>query len=166
MIVGATRILRPAVEVLVARGSPVVALARTQSDLDQLRASHPDAIDTVAVDYTDSKDLADMLAGPYLAGLIYAPHADERTWAVLRRHVHGPVVEIVTSAAAAPADGEPFELAMVASPEPQRHRLLLGWRPDGAWHSPGEVSSAAVDVLVSRRDAQLGSVRPWSARPG
>ena len=77
------------------------------------------------------------------------------------------MVCLLTSAAARPVRDEPFDLASVEVPEGCR-RLVLGWAEDeGAarWHSPEEISAAALDVLFTGHGRVLGVVRPWDRRP-
>lgn len=193
LVVGATGILRPAVASLVAQGWTVYALARSAAELAVLaHASDASsvAVVPVAVDYTDVTALRAALqaalgaalpdsVGGIDAALIYAPAAGAETLAVLRRAVAGQTVELLTSAAAEPAhavdperrvaaDAEPFDLAALAQPVPspgEWWRLVLGWRPDRTWHSPAEISGAALRALQEQRNAVLGRVRPWSDRP-
>ena len=45
--------------------------------------------------------------------------------------------------------------------------LQLGWTEDAPhrWHTPDEVSIAALAVLADGEPRTLGTVRPWSDRP-
>lgn len=155
------------------------ALARSAPDL----AALADAVDVsrgavvpLAVDYTDVAALRAALAGSLGdqsadAALIYAPGAGEQSLDALRRAASGPVVELVTSAAAQPTPGaerEPFDVAALTPPvrsPVQWWPVVLGWRADRTWHSPAQISAAALQALQARRDVVLGSVRPWADRP-
>ncbi|RKS72490.1 hypothetical protein CLV35_2734 [Motilibacter peucedani] len=160
LVVGATRVLRPAVLRLADDGWRVVAVARTGDELERLADERRGSIAPLAADRTRTKELRARLtsAGTLDAALVYAPGAPAALLAVLRRAVSGPVVQLLTSAAAAP-DG-----LMPAAPAQPWHQVVLGWR-DGRWHTPEEVSAAALTALAEERDVVLGAVRPWAERP-
>ena len=184
LVVGATRILRPALEPLVTTGWTVTAVARTAEDLAALAVAFPGSVRPMAVDYTDVAALRAALdetpGGGPTAGefgrqlfddaLVYAPGADDAAWEVLRARVAGRIVQLLPSAAAAPRADEAFDFAALdpppaGPPGSSWRRVLLGWRPDRTWHSPAEISAAAVHSLSAAGDVVLGAVRPWSERP-
>ena len=126
-----------------------------------------------AVDAHDPLALARSLAGLRLAGAIaYDPAVADESWKVLARLVDGPVVRVLTSSAADPSrSGLPTRQHLFT-------RLVLGWTDKGRWHTPDEVSAAAVALLRQAEadaarpgraptgdGAVLGRVRPWSQRP-
>lgn len=167
-MVGATRILRPAVAQLVDAGEGVVGVARTRSYLVALAAESGADFIPIAVDYTDPESLAVALKGvPYLqSGLIYAPNATVATLQVFREFVYGSVVEILTSRVASEQPDQPFDPAnLPAAPGGDWHRLVLGWKADRTWHSPSEISDAALRVLRTGVSEQLGLLRPCADRP-
>jgi hypothetical protein len=100
------------------------------------------------------------------AAVMYAPLADQVVHQMLCAAVDGPIVELLTSRWADPSRGD-VALDDLSS---GGTALLLGWSrlPSGAsrWHSPTEISDAALEVLSTGRPRQLGAVRPWSDRPG
>jgi NAD(P)-dependent dehydrogenase (short-subunit alcohol dehydrogenase family) len=158
LVVGATGILRPAAVELARTSRPVVAMARRAGPLRSL-AAEADDVSTMSVDYTDLPALESALHGVRTdTAIVYAPAADEATIDQLQEHVAGRFVRLLTSAWAAPGCEPPRR-------RPDRVHLVLGWRRDGQWHTPGEVSAASLDVLRTGRDATLGVVRPWSDWP-
>ncbi len=169
LVVGATRILRPAVLELVARGHRVACVARTAEDLRLLHREAAGGVIQVAVDYRCHDLLQTRLAeagAPFAAGICYAPQADNESLTVLRTAVSGPVVELLTSGSAAGSPDAPFDFATLPPPpEPPWRRLLLGWTAVGDWHSPAAISAAALSALDTGDDAVLGTVRPWGERP-
>lgn len=106
---------------------------------------------------------------------------------VLRGAVDGPLVAVLTSAVAAPpAADDPAavlgalvrRLVEAGTPAQDLRLLVLGWavptpapstpsEPPGPvrWHTPAEVSAAALAVLGDPAPARLGVLRPWADRP-
>lgn len=163
LVVGATRILRPALDELRAGGDRVYGLARGAAALGKLDGVQPVAADVTSV----SSVRAALRELPrFDAALVYAPAAAAGVLQRFAMQTDGPLVELFTSRWADPANrftGDPAALPSVGV------QLLLGWTSDGAstrWHTPAEISRAALDVLASGRPAVLGAVRPWAARPG
>lgn len=167
LVFGATGILRPAVAELARRGATVLAVARSWEDLDRLAREHSGTVVPVAVDHGDVAALLAAVrgAGSPASALAYAPHGDERTWQALRLLVAGPVVQLLTTVQFAPVAGDAERLPARPGCAGDWHRLLLGWTRDRSWHTPAQVSLAALAALDGRRDGILGSVRPWSDRP-
>ncbi|MFF7331854.1 hypothetical protein [Streptomyces sp. NPDC008150] len=187
LVVGATRILRPAVRTLAARGARVTAVARDAAALDVLAREHEGRVRPLAADVTTA-DLGARLrraAGPdgFSGAVVYAPTAPARTVVDVLRPLlpRGPLVLLLTSEWAAPA---PHGHARPAGPtawtpdllppalraRPACRPLVLGWRrrTDGArWHTPEEISAAALELLDTDAgtSAVLGTVRPWADRP-
>ena len=159
LVVGATRILRPAVRTLVDDGATVVAVARSTADLEAL-AVEVGAVVPVAADCLDAGSLGDTLARRGLrpaAALLYCPTAGLVVHRRLAALVDGPAVQLLPSGWAAP-DAAAVDLGGPV--------LQLGWTGDPPrWHTPAEISMAALDVLSSGVDAVLGRVRPWQERP-
>ncbi len=105
------------------------------------------------------------------AALVYRPTVVAAALHLLARRVRLRGVLVLTSAAADPAlVGADFDLrALPPAPAPAWRRLILGWVQDGSvarWHTPEEISAAAVRVLDSGFEEMLGAVRPWHRRPG
>lgn len=163
LVAGATRILRPALDELRARGNVVFGLARGAAALAEI-----DGVQPVVADLTDASSIRATLRNlpRFDAALVYAPSAAVGVLPLLAAQTDGPLVELFTSRWADPSDGrdgDPARLPSVGVP------LLLGWTSDGRatrWHTPAEISRAALEVLASGRPAVLGSVRPWTGRPG
>ncbi len=150
LVVGATGILRPAAATLAAEGHRVTGVARDATTV-------PAGVTPCSVDAHDPEALAAALGKQvWDAAVVYEPAITADAWAVIERVVEGPVVWVLTSAAAAPDRADPLNLPGV---------LLLGWDPSGRWHTPAEVSAAALEVLESGRPRLLGVVRPWAERP-
>ncbi|BEP14774.1 hypothetical protein acdb102_30850 [Acidothermaceae bacterium B102] len=169
LVVGATGALRPAAFALASSWATVVAWALHQESLDGFASAARAPVETIAVDYTDVAAVTATLAaqGTFDAALLYCPSASADVVTHFARAVRGPVVCLLTSAAAAPVRDEAFDLASVAVPQGCR-RLVLGWAgDDGAtrWHTPEEISAAALDVLFTGHERVLGVVRPWDRRP-
>jgi hypothetical protein len=173
VVAGATGALRPAVRALVDQDRTVYALARPGPGLTALQAELCGAVRAIAVDYLDVTALRAALAEHLPAGaqgaLLYCPGAPLEAVQLLAATADRPVV-LSTSAAADPA------LVGDAVPDPARLpgpsgavRLLLGWAqgPDGTscWHTPEEISAAALTSLGDGRSQTLGVVRPWTQRP-
>ncbi|MER5649504.1 hypothetical protein [Streptosporangium sp. NPDC002524] len=150
LVVGGTRILSPAVRVLVDRGSRVSVVSRSGHGV-------PAGADAVVADVTEVAALAAALdlaigeRGPLGLALAYQPFAPAGAWAALAARVGGPLVALLTSGHAAPRDAPapPLPEGVVEGAE-VRH-LLLGWRPPGAglpahWHTPEEISAAALEA--------------------
>lgn len=178
LVVGATGILRPAALRLLARGDTVVAVARGRMRLTALEAEGGRRVEVVPVDVTRAGAVASAvtpastLAEPLDAAIVYAPRPPADAFEQVLGRVTGPVVRILTSAQGEPRRAEGDEpSAWPWARDPRRSgelRLLLGWTgPAGAprWHTPEEVSAAALDVLDRGADAVLGRLRPWEDRP-
>ena len=162
-MVGATGILRPAVASLVAAGRPVVAVARTRASLDELAGP---LVTGLAADRAALPDPGGLVAG-CSAALVYAPALDDPSVPAVAAAIPGTVVHVVTSAVATPRfPDEPWDPGeLTSSPLENVVRLVLGWTRPGRWHTPEEVSAAALGTLDRRRDCVLGVLRPWSDRP-
>lgn len=168
LVVGATRILRPAVEELVASGGTVVAVARSPGELRELAAAHPGRVVPAAADYADTNGFRDAVRASGAtpdAAVVYAPLATDATRSVLQELVCGPVVELLTSDIAA-GYAYPFMLdCLPPAPHLQWYRLVLGWTEQRNWHTRQQISTAALSVLADRRDWQLGVLTPFDDRP-
>lgn len=151
LIVGASGILAPAASGLAARGETVTGVSR--------RGAMPDGVEALHVDARDATALAAVLDGRrWTAAIVYGPTVDEATLPLIARAVERLVL-VRTSAAADPVRGELDVPAGV---------LQLGWQDDGdsvRWHTPVEVSAAALDVFDDGEPRILGMVRPWERRP-
>lgn len=197
LVVGGTAILRPAVDTLLAGGRRVAVLSRSRERLQRL----PPTVLGVLADLDEPAALARALRDvprsqaclAYLPGAGAAAAAAVRTvpavpWAlgVLRAAVAGPLVAVLTSAAAAPpveASAVPPQLRQRleqdGAPAGDLRVLVLGWtasRPGvpPRWHTPAEISRAALDCLDGpdcldcldgRGPRVLGVLRPWADRP-
>lgn len=155
---------------LAAAGHQVLAAARTARDLRDLASTDPECIVPLPVDYTDDSAFAAALAGHgFDQAVVYAPALSDRSRSALLDIPAGTSVDILTSAAARPSVSpeEPFELSRIGPARSPWCRLVLGWTGSPPrWHTPAEISEAAVDVLRLGEDRLLGTVRPWADRPG
>lgn len=150
LVVGAGGILAPAARALAERGHDVTGVALSPDGI-------PDGVERLV---GDAHDPALVATGRWDAAVAYLPAVGPRALAALDRVVDGPVVRVEVSAAADPVHGDEPVLPPLT--------LLLGWNADGAsarWHTPSEVSAAAVAVLDDGQSRILGAVRPWSDRP-
>lgn len=145
LVVGAGGILAPAAAALVARGDSVTGIATSIAGI-------PEGVEAIAA---DGREPATFGGRTWDAAVVYLPAVSDASLAVLTDAVAGPVVRVAVSAAADPALGE-FEVEPGA--------LQLGWQ-DGRWHTPAEVSAAALEVLADGAGRVLGVVRPWGERP-
>jgi hypothetical protein len=153
LVVGASGILAPAASALVERGAAVTGISRGRHAPAGVNGLHVDAHDLPALD-------AALGAARWTAAIVYAPAVTAQTLPRVAEAVDGRVVHVRTSAAADPALG--IEPALVPDV------LLLGWVDDGGstrWHTPQEVSDAALEVLADGASRILGTVRPWERRP-
>src|SRR5689334_10427636 len=105
----------------------------------------------------------DRLPTGWDAAVVYCPAVSEAAIAALDEQ--GRVLRVRTSAAADPQRaGEDFDPATLPA-----DTLQLGWHldadGDARWHTPAEVSAAALAVLDSGTSAVLGVVRPWGGHP-
>lgn len=153
LVVGAAGILAPAASALMKRGAEVTGISRRRRSPAGVDGLHVDAHDLPALD-------AALGSARWEAAIVYAPAVTARTLPRIAAAVDGRVVLVRTSAAADPAHG----LEPVLAPDV----LLLGWVDDGRstrWHTPQEVSDAALEVLADGEPRILGAVRPWERRP-
>ncbi len=152
LIVGASGIFAPAAVTLLSRGVPVTGVGRSRP--------MPDGVEALRVDATDASALASALgARRWTDAVVYAPAVSDASLALLGAAVDARTVVVRTSADADPARGEA---------EIPDDTLQLGWTGDSAsprWHSPTEVSDAALAVLDDGIGRTLGCVRPWAERP-
>jgi hypothetical protein len=147
LVIGATGILGPGAASLAARGETVVAVSRHGAD------------GSIAVDARDASALAAALDGvAWSDAVVYGPALSEDSLAWVRASTPGRCVLVRTSAAADPAHG------ILVVPH---DTLQLGWTAAEPirWHTPGEVSDAALEVLGDGAARTLGTVRPWTDRP-
>ncbi len=146
LVVGATRILAAALLTLRARGVSVLGVARSGGDLN--------------ADGTSSAFVS-LLPASLSGALLYGPAVSTASVLGLLARCDGPVVHVLTSASSDPSVDLP--------PAPTGvRRLFLGWRAcDRSWHTPEEVSAAALAVYDGELadGSVLGVVRPWSDRP-
>ncbi|MDQ0727048.1 hypothetical protein [Microbacterium sp. W4I20] len=152
LVVGASGILAPAASALVRRGVEVTGIGRRHPMPAGVVGMHVDARDLLALD-------AALGTTRWRIALVYEPAITPSTFRRIEAAIDGRTVLVRTSAAADPARGEP-------SPAPDT--LLLGWHDDGEnvrWHTPTEVSDAALQVLDDGQGRVLGVVRPWERRP-
>jgi hypothetical protein len=167
LVVGATGILRPAAVALAVGGDRVVAVARGRAELGELA----DATGAAAVAFDATRaELVRELVPAVDAAIVYRPAVSDGSLAALAPLVRRRGVLVLPSGAADPAAvGDELDFAALPpAPGPCWRRLLLGWAEDGPeprWHSPDEVSAAAVHVLDTGEEAVLGTVRPWARRP-
>lgn len=146
-MIGATGILAPAAASLTARGETVVAVSRHGAD------------GSIAADARDAPALSAALDGiAWDEAVLYGPALSDASLAWVRASSPGRCVLVRTSAAADPARG------ILVVPH---DTLQLGWTTTEPhrWHSPDEVSAAALEVLGDGAARTLGTVRPWSDRP-
>lgn len=153
LVVGASGILAPLAAALVAEGDDVTGVARTRPA--------PDGARTILLDATSAAAVAEAIGtARWDRAAVYAPAVSPESLLTLTRALDGRVVLVRTSSAADPVHGEPAIPPDV---------LQLGWTtgPDGEtrWHTPEEVSAAALQVLGDGLGRVLGRIRPWEERP-
>lgn len=182
LVVGATGALQPAVRALAARGEIIYAVARPGPRLTALAAELGDSVVPVPADYGNVCALRAAMAvavpvssaAGIARAVLYCATAGDDAVSELVRPVRGRVVHVLTSASADPARvGAPAPLPATLPAATGSVRLLLGWHMDaqqdvGAtsrWHTPAEISAAALASLDDGRDRTLGTVRPWTDRP-
>lgn len=154
LIVGASGILAPAAAALVLRNFHVTGISRNNVGM-------PTGVHPLVVDAKNLPALTYAVNGhSWSTAIVYMPAVEEGTLALLRSIVTGHLVEVRVAADADPVHGA-FEVPS--------DTLQLGWHeaPPGAarWHTPDEVSAAALEVLSDSRGRILGAVRPWEHRP-
>jgi hypothetical protein len=178
--VGGTGVLRPAVAGLCARNIDVTAVSRSDDRLSALAEEaasrgHSAYVHGVRADYTvpdQFKAALEQAAGDdglFKAAMVYAPDAPEASLEAVAAVVCGRLLLILTSRYAAPDRRGRVKYPLRRhGPIPTVRYLLLGWHVGEVgprWHTPEEISEAALDALCGSRDAQLGVVRPWGHRP-
>lgn len=156
LVVGASGVLRPAAERLIARGRPVIGVGRGGRAL-------PPGCARVAVDAADAGALREALGAlSWRDAIVYSAAAGEETMRMLRASTPGRLVHVRTTEHADPArsDADPGGALPPAC-------LQLGWTGDRRhpWHSPEQISDAALAVLADGSSRTLGAVRPWVQRP-
>jgi hypothetical protein len=185
IVIGATGILRPAAVWLAAEGQAVIAVARDRRRLTELAedcAELPGLLVGLAADATSpgfvqrAHDSADNAGVEIARVAAYAPATNEAVLAAMSGQGRVPVLQVLTSSAAAPAaDALPTSAVRwdISDLPPAREgwrRLVLGWQQTGSgpmWHTPEDLSRAVVSMLSSPEsgDRLLGAVRPWAERP-
>jgi hypothetical protein len=148
LVIGATGVLAPLAAGLRSRGDRVIAVSRRGGD------------DSIAVDATDTAALAAALGHEtWSHAVVYEPAVSEESLAFVQGTTPGRCVRVRTSARADPDLGP---LVVAAD------TLQLGWHKgttSSRWHTPREISEAAMRVLADGEPVTLGTVRPWSDRP-
>ncbi len=157
-------------ETLAARGALVSVVSRSSGRAARLAGTaHPVVADvTDAAAFARALDRAVEERGPISLALAYQPFAPDEAWHVLAARVEGLLVALLVSAYAA-KDAPAPPLAEGRHGRADVRHLLLGWHRDAGgvrWHTPREVSAAAVGVADRGESAVLGVIRPWSERPG
>lgn len=175
LVVGGTRILRPAVLRLVAGGAEVGVVARRVGELLALARASGEGTGGViplAADYLVERDLLAVVdaAGGYREAILYLPLAPASTVEALVARTTERAVVIRTTSEVAPGHFASEIQAPTATGRPAAV-LQLGWRAavggQTAWHDPEEISLAALGLLRSEAQHRtLGCVRPWTERPG
>jgi hypothetical protein len=160
-VVGGTGILKPAALALRRSGLPVTVVARGAQGEG---AAAVDATDTTML--MAALDAAVAERGEFTMALVYAPFAPAASLAAIAQRVPGVLVHVLTSRWAAP-DANPEERDAWAPDGPGvTKRLLLGWAPGPRWHTPEEVSAAALAAAHgAEAERTLGATRPWGERP-
>jgi hypothetical protein len=190
LLVGGTGILAPALRALIADGTPTVVVGRDGERVEAAAGgSLGPLVQPCIVDVTDARAWAAAVEGVAAAGgvtdaVAYMPFAGADAWTALAGVVGRTLVPVLPSGAADPG-GASIPVPAAARSAASVHVLLLGWHGRGRgrtrWHTPEEVSAAALRALagsgqrvaaaelgVTGVDAvyTLGSLRPWSDRPG
>jgi NAD(P)-dependent dehydrogenase (short-subunit alcohol dehydrogenase family) len=178
LVVGATGILRPAALSLLSHGSVVIAVGRDVDRLAELSAAaeaQPGQLREVRTDATDPGFVDEIgavlseLDRTLVSAVVYAPAISAESADEIMRRWNPRLVEILTSRWAEPTvlDREWTVADLPRAPD-LRHRLVLGWQrvqSRSAWHTPEQISAAALAALDLPGDRILGRVHPWSDRP-
>jgi len=167
LVVGGTRILRPLVVALAARGDRIAVVARGREALARLAAEV--GVEPLAVDYSDEEALARTLGGRrFDYAVAYMPSATAAGRGIVAR-CSDRVVHVLPSAFLGSDVGEEDLAAAAPAGRLRTTRLLLGWAetPAGTrWHDAAEISQAAVAALDERPGVRvLGVGRPAANRP-
>jgi hypothetical protein len=175
LVVGATGILRPAVERLLHDSRPVLAVARNQDELELLRVpGGPETLTTLAYDakrdqFVDALTEQMRVGGVTLSdALIYRPATTADVVQRVTPLVTGMTLELLPSAYAKPTGEDAWTVDDLPTAYDRHARLVLGWkRIDGVstWHTAEEISAAALRQLAQPSDRVLGVVSPWADRP-
>jgi len=168
LVVGGTRILRPAAAELVGRTWQVTVLARGATHDPPGRFAAPvDARDAEAL--AAALDAAIAARGPFALALVYAPFAPAAAMVAIAARVPGRLVHVLTSRWGAPDSDRRVRDVWAPDGAGATQRLTLGWTRAGdatRWHTPDEVSRGVLDLVEDgAAEATLGALRPWSARP-
>ncbi len=182
LIVGGTGILRPAARLLAARGCTVGVVSRSVDRVATLSAECAAAgasgkIVGIRADYFDIPAFEAAIRevagryGLFKDCMFYFADAPQVALDAAAVGVRGQFIVVLTSRFAGPdrPNGRPG-YPVPRDVEPHRvSYLVLGWHAgptSNRWHTPWEVSDAAVRVLDEGRDAVLGVLQPWDQRPG
>ena len=171
LVIGATGILLPAVLSLSAAGLDVVAVGRDDRKLAPLAAAT--SVVTINGDLHDASALEATLRNARIepaGAIIYSADASATELRKIGALVNGPRLYVLASQFGAPPGDDQQGVVDSEALDQTLHGcvLILGWAatPSGPrWHSPDEVSSAALEHFRARSSGTLGTVRPWSQRP-
>ena len=150
LVIGTSGILGPAAAALAGRGDAVLGVSRGGRAV-------PPGVESLVTDAADRASLVGALEGRrWDDAVVYAPAVSDASSAELHGRTPGRFVLVRVTAAADPARG-PLDI-----PD---DTVQLGWAAGRRWHTPDEVSAAALATLDDGRPRLLGAVRPWSDRP-
>ena len=172
LIVGATGVLLPAVHTYLGRGATVVAVARNRARLTGLALAGGERLLPVSLDVFEPAAVDGALASAPLrdgvdAAVLYVAGTDDdaenEAVARLSQVVRGATLRILTSRWQPPPTAEPSSGRWPRVAD--RWHLLLGHSSvpgadGGFWHTPQQISAAAVAALAGGRDAVLGRSSP------
>jgi hypothetical protein len=147
-------------------GVPVTVVARGARD-DARAGLHGAPVDVRdAAAFAATLDGAIAARGEIGLALAYLPWAPAEAQRALAARVPGLLVHVLTSEWAAPGRTRAERDAWAPDGAGATRRLTLGWHA-GRWHTPAEVSAAALALARGGApEATLGTLRPWSDRPG
>lgn len=168
LVVGGTGMLSELCEALAGDGGRLSLLSR-----------HASALGGFDCDYRDEASFAVALgaavarSGPPDLAVAWFHTLKIAAPRLLAQAVRGRLVQILGSAVGDPA--RPDRLARAASiadglPDCTLRQVVLGFRMEGGysrWHTGTEVSAGVLEAIaVDRPLAVVGTLEPWSARPG
>ncbi|PDQ35989.1 MAG: hypothetical protein B5766_02255 [Candidatus Lumbricidophila eiseniae] len=153
LVIGASGVLAPAAAKLVRTGDTVTGVS--------LRRPVPTGVEHVLVDARSVSAFSSAINERcWNRAVVYAPAVSSGVLKRLDSAVEGVIVLVRTTAAVTDTVGR-LELPPGT--------LQLGWTdaPDGKtrWHTPEEISQAALEVLNNGRATVLGRITPWADRP-
>lgn len=179
LVAGASGMLRAATLALARSGWHVTAIARSEESLAAMasEAASSDArLAPLALDLRDGTALRAQLGaavaahGPFALTIAWLPAGADDALDALAGATQGRFVHVLGSAAEDPSSSVASARHRHESPLLRWQDVVLGFvrgRDGSRWLTNAEISSGVLTALATgEARSVVGTVRPWSARPG